>query len=153
MLSLSAAAILPDDQTAGALAGRVWLPAASGPSVVAIRNSGVYDITAQYPSVSALAEQANPAAALRAAEGARIGDLDAIAANTPPEKRDPDRPWLLAPIDLQVIKAAGVTFAVSMLERVIEERARGNPSAAAAIRGGDHAAGRRRSVQADTGFS
>jgi fumarylacetoacetate (FAA) hydrolase family protein len=134
MLSLSAAAILPDDQTAGALAGRVWLPAASGPSVVAIRNSGVYDITAQYPTVSALAEQANPAAALRAAEGTRIGNLDAIAANTPVEKRDPDRPWLLAPIDLQVIKAAGVTFAVSMLERVIEERARGNPSAAAAIR-------------------
>lgn len=134
MLSLSAATILPDDQTAGGLVGRVWLPAASGPSVVAIRDSGVYDITAQYPTVSALAEQGNPAAALRAAEGAWIGDLNAIAANTPPEKRDPGRPWLLAPIDLQVIKAAGVTFAVSMLERVIEERARGNPSAAAAIR-------------------
>src|SRR5213076_2134798 len=42
--------------------------------------------------------------------------------------------WLLAPVDLQAIKAAGVTFAVSMLERVIEERARGNPAAAAAIR-------------------
>lgn len=134
MLSLSAATILPHDQTAGGLVGRVWLPAASGPSVVAIRDSGVYDITAQYPTVSALAEQDNPAAALRAAEGTRIGDLNAIAANTPPEKRDLGRPWLLAPIDLQVIKAAGVTFAVSMLERVIEERARGNPSAAAAIR-------------------
>ena len=134
MLSLSAATILPDDQTAGGLVGRVWLPAASGPSVVAIRDSGVYDITAQYPTVSALAEQGNPAAALRAAEGARVSDLNAIAANTPPEKRDLGRPWLLAPIDLQVIKAAGVTFAVSMLERVIEERARGNPSAAAAIR-------------------
>ena len=46
----------------------------------------------------------------------------------------PPKPWLLAPIDLQAIKAAGVTFAVSMLERVIEERARGNPAAAAAIR-------------------
>lgn len=134
MLSLSAATILPDDQTAGALVGRVWLPGASGPAIVAIRNSGVHDITAHYPTISALAEQANPAAALRAAEGDRIGDLDAIAANTPPDKRDPGRPWLLAPIDLQVIKAAGVTFAVSMLERVIEERARGNPSAAAAIR-------------------
>ena len=134
MLSLSAATILPDDQTAGALVGRVWLPAASGPSVVAIRDSGVYDITSQYPTVSALAEQGNPTAALRAAEGARVSDLNAIAANTPPEKRDLGRPWLLAPIDLQVIKAAGVTFAVSMLERVIEERARGNPSAAAAIR-------------------
>jgi fumarylacetoacetate (FAA) hydrolase family protein len=134
MLSLSAATILPDDQTAGALVSRVWLPAASGPSVVAIRDSGVYDIASQYPTVSALAEQGNPAAALRAAEGARVSDLNAIAANTPLEKRDLGRPWLLAPIDLQVIKAAGVTFAVSMLERVIEERARGNPSAAAAIR-------------------
>jgi fumarylacetoacetate (FAA) hydrolase family protein len=48
--------------------------------------------------------------------------------------RDPAHPWLLAPIDLQAVKAAGVTFAVSMLERVIEERARGNPDAAAEIR-------------------
>lgn len=134
MISLSAAAILPDDREAGALVGRVWLPAASGPAVVAIREGVLYDITSQYPTVSLLAEQANPAAALRGAEGVRIGELDAVAANTPPDKRDPARPWLLAPIDLQVVKAAGVTFAVSMLERVIEERARGNPAAAAAIR-------------------
>jgi len=134
MLSLNAAAILPDDGETGALVGRVWLPAASGPSVVAIRKPGVFDITSRYPTVSTLAEHGNPAAALREVEGVRIGDLDAIAANTPPDRRDPARPWLLAPIDLQVIKAAGVTFAVSMLERVIEERARGNPSAAAAIR-------------------
>jgi fumarylacetoacetate (FAA) hydrolase family protein len=133
MISLSAT-LLPEDQTAGALVGRVWLPAVSGPSVVAVRDDGVYDITRQYPTVAALAEQADPAAALRAVEGVRVGDLGAIAANTPPDKRDPGQPWLLAPIDLQVIKAAGVTFAVSMLERVIEERARGNPSAAAAIR-------------------
>jgi fumarylacetoacetate (FAA) hydrolase family protein len=134
MISLSAATLLPEDQAAGALVGRVWLPAVSGPSVVAVRDNGVYDITRQYPTVTALAEQANPAAALRAAEGVRVGDLSAIAANTPPDTRDPGQPWLLAPIDLQVIKAAGVTFAVSMLERVIEERARGNLSAAAAIR-------------------
>jgi fumarylacetoacetate (FAA) hydrolase family protein len=134
MISLNAAAILPDDGEAGALVGRVWLPSASGPSVVAIRDNGVFDITSRYPTVSALAEHANPATALRGAEGIRIGDLDAIAANTPPDRRDPTQPWLLAPIDLQVIKAAGVTFAVSMLERVIEERARGNPSAAATIR-------------------
>ena len=44
------------------------------------------------------------------------------------------RPWLLAPVDLQAIKAAGVTFATSMLERVIEERARGDRDAAAKIR-------------------
>src|SRR5262249_41758274 len=48
--------------------------------------------------------------------------------------RDAQKPWLLAPVDLQVLKAAGVTFAISMLERVIEERARGNPASAEAIR-------------------
>jgi fumarylacetoacetate (FAA) hydrolase family protein len=134
MLSLNAAALLPEDGAAGALAGRVWLPAASGPSVVAIRGDGVFDITAQYPTMSALAAQADPAAAMRGAKGVPIGSLDAIAGNTPPDRRDRDQPWLLAPVDLAVIKAAGVTFAVSMLERVIEERARGNPAAAAAIR-------------------
>ena len=134
MITLNAAALLPEDGEAGALAGRVWLPAASGPSVVAIRRDGVHDITAQYPTMSSLAAQPDPAAALRGANGVPLGPLDAIAANTPPDRRAPDRPWLLAPIDLAVIKAAGVTFAVSMLERVIEERARGNPAAAAAIR-------------------
>ncbi len=57
-----------------------------------------------------------------------------MLANTPPDTRDSSRPWLLTPIDLQAIKAAGVTFAISMLERVIEERARGDMNAAGAIR-------------------
>jgi len=134
MLSLSAASLLPDDNEAGALVGRVWLPAVSGPAVVAIRKDGVYDVTSRFPTVSALAEEDRPAAALRSAGGARIGDLQSIAANTPRDTRDPGMPWLLAPIDLQAVKAAGVTFAVSTLERVIEERARGNPSMAAEIR-------------------
>jgi fumarylacetoacetate (FAA) hydrolase family protein len=84
--------------------------------------------------MSALAETADPVRSLRDARGTRIGDLDEIIANTPPSKRNNAKPWLLAPVDLQVLKAAGVTFAVSMLERVIEERARGNPASAAAIR-------------------
>jgi fumarylacetoacetate (FAA) hydrolase family protein len=57
-----------------------------------------------------------------------------LLANTPPETRDESAPWLLSPIDLQVVKAAGVTFAVSMIERVIEERARGDLAEAARIR-------------------
>ena len=65
-----------------------------------------------------------------------------------PDTRDRGKPWLLAPIDLQAVKAAGVTFAVSMLERVIEERARGDPAAADGDPRGDHPAGRRRSRQA-----
>jgi fumarylacetoacetate (FAA) hydrolase family protein len=134
MIALSAASILPDDGTAGALAGRVWLPSAGGPSVVAVREGGVYDLTSRFPTVSALAEETDPAGALRKVTGTWIGNLDGIAGNTPPDTRDTGKPWLLAPVDLQVLKAAGVTFAISMLERVIEERARGNPSAAAAIR-------------------
>lgn len=134
MKALNAASVLPEDGTTGTLVGRVWLPSASGPSVVAIRAEGVFDVTPSFPTVSALAEVANPAAAVREAAGSRIGTLDDIVANTMPDTRDPAKPWLLAPLDLQVLKAAGVTFVVSMLERVIEERARGNPASAAAIR-------------------
>ena len=133
-LHLSSELSLPADAFAGALAGRVWRPDRDGPSVVAIRADGVFDVSRAVPTMSDLCETENPAAALRAADGEALGALDAILANTPPDDRDPTKPWLLAPIDLQAIKAAGVTFAVSMLERVIEERARGNPAAAAAIR-------------------
>src|SRR4030081_2972231 len=129
-----AAFILPDDFADAALMGRIWRPDLASPSVVAIRQDGVFDITGNFPTASQLAEVADPAAALRAARGERVGVLQELLTNTPPDNRDPTKPWLLAPIDLQVIKAAGVTFAVSMLERVIEERARGNPSAAATIR-------------------
>src|SRR5437763_914698 len=125
---------LPADGFVGALAGRLWRPDLDGPSVVAIRADGVFDISRAFSTVRDLCEADDPAAALRAAQGEPLGALDAILANTPPDGRDRSRSWVLAPIDLQAIKAAGVTFAVSMLERVIEERARGNPAAAAAIR-------------------
>ncbi|QOZ24628.1 fumarylacetoacetate hydrolase family protein [Bradyrhizobium sp. CCBAU 51753] len=134
MISLTPQDVLPADGTSGTLVGRVWLPEARGPAVAAIRTDGVFDVTARFPTVSALCEEADPAAALRAVKGERIGDLAAILANTPPDSRDRAKPHLLAPVDLQVLKAAGVTFAISMLERVIEERARGNPSSAEAIR-------------------
>lgn len=125
---------LPDDAARAALAGRVWRPDLGGPSVVAVRPEGVFDISAAFPTMRDLCEAADPAGVLRAAQGDPLGPLDAILANTPPEHRDPKRPWLLAPCDLHAIKACGVTFPVSMLERVIEERARGDLSAAAAIR-------------------
>ena len=134
MISLTAKDVLPQDGTAGTLAGRVWLPEAGGPAVVAVRGDGVFDVSTSFSTLSALCEQDDPAAALQAAKGARIGDLESILANTPPDRRDRTKPWLLAPLDLQVLKAAGVTFAISMLERVIEERARGNPASAEAIR-------------------
>ena len=125
---------LPGDGTLGALAARVWRPDVEGPSVVALRGQDVIDITRVFPTMRDLCETPDPATALQLARGERLGSITELFDNTPPDTRNPTRPWLLAPIDLQVIKAAGVTFAISMLERVIEERARGNPAAAAAIR-------------------
>ena len=133
-LHLDSAATLPRDGTAGALAGRVWRPDLGGPAVVAVREDGLHDITARFPTMRDLAEHPEPAEALLTARGERVGRLDEVLANTPPDGRDPQKPWLLAPVDLQAVKAAGVTFAVSMLERVIEERARGDNAAAAGIR-------------------
>jgi len=127
-------AALPDDADQAALAGRVWRPDVSGPSVVAIRDGVAFDISRRFPTMRDLCEADDPAASLRHADGEPIGGIDALLANTPVETRDPERPWLLAPLDLQAIKAARVTFAVSMLERVIEERARGDMNAAGAIR-------------------
>jgi fumarylacetoacetate (FAA) hydrolase family protein len=127
------AASLPTDGTSGALAGRVWRPGI-GPAIVALRDEGIVDISATFPTMSAFAAAGDPANAVRSAEGELIGSLDEIFANADPQQRDQSKPWLLAPIDLQVIKAAGVTFAVSMLERVIEERARGDANAAQEIR-------------------
>ncbi len=133
-LQQAAAQILPDDADRATLVGRVWRPDVAGPSVVAVREGSVFDVTARFPTMRDLCEAADPAAAIRATAGERLADLAGIVANTPPETRDPARPWLLAPVDLQALKAAGVTFAISMLERVIEERARGDLNAAAAIR-------------------
>ncbi len=116
------------------LAGRVHLPNI-GPAIVRVDVDRLTDITAIFPTMRDLCEMKNPAEALKAAEGKSIGKLQDILANATPTTRDISKPWLLAPIDLQAIKAAGVTFAVSMLERVIEEKTRGDAAAANAIRG------------------
>jgi fumarylacetoacetate (FAA) hydrolase family protein len=133
-LNLSEAATLPADRFAGALAARVWRPDVSGPSVVAVRENGVFDISAAFPTMRDLCEAPSPAEALRAAEGPRVGALSDLLAHTPRDRRVLGGAHLLAPIDLQAIKAAGVTFAQSLLERVIEERARGSREGAAKAR-------------------
>ena len=133
-LRLDPAATLPADGTAGTLVGRAWLPQVEGPAVVAVRADGLYDVARAFPTVRDLAEARDPAAAVAAVEGVRIGALADVLVNTPEEGRDQTKPWLLAPVDLQAIKAAGVTFAQSLLERVIEEQARGAPEKAAAVR-------------------
>jgi len=125
---------LPSDGYAGALAARVFRPDVDGPSVAALREDGVFDVSATFPTMRDLCEAPSPAEALRSAHGSRIGALKDLLAHTPRDRRLPDSPRLLAPVDLQAIKAAGVTFAQSLLERVIEERARGNREGAAKAR-------------------
>lgn len=128
------ASALPDDPDRATLVGRVWEPAVSGPTPVAIVGDLVRSIADAYPTIAALAEESDPATAARDAAADVLGTVEEVYANTPFDTRDDRRPWLLAPHDLQAVKAAGVTFAASMVERVIEERARGDLDAAAALR-------------------
>lgn len=123
--------ILPET---GTFVGRVWRPEYQGPSVVIRRNQRLFDITSPFlPTMQALLEHDDPAAIALAADRQDIGAFDDIADNST-ESTDPARPWLLAPPDFQPIKASGVTFVSSMLERVIEEQANGDPAKAEALR-------------------
>jgi fumarylacetoacetate (FAA) hydrolase family protein len=132
---LSAAAILPEDADRATLVGRIWDPAVGGPTPVLIRRGQAIDISRIAPTVSALLEVERVVAVLESAAGLpAVAAIDALIANSDERRRDPMRPWLLAPCDLQSVKAAGVTFVASMLERVIEEQARGDATKADEIR-------------------
>jgi fumarylacetoacetate (FAA) hydrolase family protein len=126
---------LPDDWTAATLLGRAWIPGEpAGPSPVTVRPDGtLVDLAEVVPTVSAWLELDNAAAAVRAASGRILGHIDAVLGNSRPNF-DPGKLRLLAPCDLQALKAAGVTFVASTLERVIEEQARGDPHKAESIR-------------------
>ena len=133
--ALSPVVALPADAGAATLVGRAWLPSAGGPAPVLCQAGDVYDLSSIAPTTSQILGLADPIAVLASARGLpAIGQVDALLANSDPARRDPARPWLLAPCDLQAIKAAGVTFVASMLERVIEEQARGDPAKAERVR-------------------
>jgi len=128
---------LPDDGLAGTLLGRAWVPAERGPSPVVVKPDGVYDVSRNVPTVAELLEAEDPLRAVRACKlDRRLGSVEEILRNSFADRRDGASPWLLAPIDLQAVKAAGVTFASSLVERVVEEQCRGDPGRAAAVREG-----------------
>src|SRR5262249_16110702 len=87
--------LLPADGYEGALAGRIWLPGV-GPSVVALRKEGVFDISSQFPTMSTLAAASDPAQAVRSIKGDHVGSLEDFAANTPSDARNSEKPWLLS---------------------------------------------------------
>ncbi|BCM18080.1 fumarylacetoacetate hydrolase family protein [Mesorhizobium sp. J8] len=123
---------LPAD---GTFVGRAKTSATSHPLVVTVRDGEVIDITSHAaPTVRDLCELKDPTGYVRSAKGKPIGSLADIAANSFEAKRDAAKPVLLSPVDLQAVKASGVTFVVSLLERVIEEQARGSAEKADAIR-------------------
>ncbi len=117
-----ASRMLPADHDRALLVGRMLLE--DGPTPVVLRGGKVYDVSAHAPTVADLLERDDVARL----DGPVVCD---VAALIDPAGRHPD---ILSPIDLQCVKAAGVTFAVSAIERVIEERARGDADAAQGIR-------------------
>jgi fumarylacetoacetate (FAA) hydrolase family protein len=119
----------------GTFLGRAHSPGKSHPLVVTVRGRDVVDITSkQAPTVRDVCEMDDPASYVSGAGGEVIGSLEAVAGNSFEAGRVATRPHLLSPVDLQAVKASGVTFVVSLLERVIEEQARGSAAAADAIR-------------------
>ena len=114
----TAADLLCADWRSAVFVGRIATVAR--PSPILIRDGEVYDVATTAPTVSALLAMPDPAAAT----GDHLGALDDLLPGLN----------ILSPVDLQCVKAAGVTFAVSAVERVIEERARGDADAAAAVR-------------------
>ena len=124
---------LPETGLDGCFVGRAWLPGA-GPSPVLVNNDGVFDLAGLAPTLSMLLALEDPARSADANPGQRLGGIEEILANSAHDRRAPELPWLLAPADLQALKACGVTFVSSMLERVIEEQAKGDPERAAEVR-------------------
>jgi fumarylacetoacetate (FAA) hydrolase family protein len=119
----------------GHFVGRVWRPDIPGPSVVVLRNGRLVDITSRdIPTMRDLLEQDDAVAVADDAKGSDLGALADIAAASAARPLRDDRTRLISPIDLQAVKACGVTFARSMIERVIEEKAAGDPARATAIR-------------------
>lgn len=126
------ASILPADYQVAVLVGRIYDPSVEGPCVVVFREDRLFDISETFPTLSDLFESSDPHAAARSTKGGRSWSFDQVLRDS--LSKNVAETTLLAPIDLSVVKATGVTFATSMLERVIEERAGGDPASASKLR-------------------
>lgn len=135
--SLTSAHSLPRDAERATLIGRLWQPDV-GPVLVAVHEGGLHDLSRIAATTSQLLELDDPVGAVRQGLrdnlAPRAASLEAALTNSDEAKRDTEHPWLLAPCDLQAVKASGVTFVASLLERVIEEQSRGDASKAESIR-------------------
>ncbi|KXV09531.1 fumarylacetoacetate hydrolase [Caballeronia megalochromosomata] len=133
MQTVNVSSFLPEDFADAVLIGRVWRPApVNGPAVVAVRKGEVFDITRAAPTTADLFDSADALDIARSAEGEHLGNVQDLLQATLDASADGLR--LLAPCDVQAVKACGVTFAVSLLERVIEEQAGGDASRAQEVR-------------------
>ncbi|MGF6508165.1 fumarylacetoacetate hydrolase family protein [Paraburkholderia sp. 32] len=135
MSAISPSSFLPGDLNDALLIGRVWRKTEQheGPCVVVVRGGEVFDITAVVPTTADLFERDDAAQFARRAPGVPLGPVaQLIEANLPGASAPAVR--VLAPCDVQAIKACGVTFAVSLIERVIEEQAGGDPAKAKEVR-------------------
>ena len=127
--------LLPVDLCTGSLLARVWHQDSSGiegPSPVLLKGDGVYELSNLAPTMSELIELPDLHEHLKATSFCRIGDINDVIANTVGGHKK--QPYFLAPVDVQAVKACGVTFVCSMLERVIEEQAAGDAKKATQVR-------------------
>jgi fumarylacetoacetate (FAA) hydrolase family protein len=126
---------LPDDRRRATLIGRAWLPDIAGPVVILVDGDDVVDVSGVASTSAELLNLPDPVAAIRASGPLpRLASLADVLRHSAPDGRAADVPWLLAPCDLQAVKASGVTFVASLLERVIEEQARGDAAKAEGLR-------------------
>jgi fumarylacetoacetate (FAA) hydrolase family protein len=138
-MDLSTAQILPTDAERATLIGRAWVPGRmGGPSPVVIAGGRVYDLARVAPTVSELLNSRDPVRmareSVKSGWAGAIGEVADLISNSHADRRDSRKAYLLAPCDLQALRACGVTFIASMLERVIEEHAKGDPLKAEEIR-------------------
>ena len=116
----------------GCFIGRIWDNSKDGPSLIKIKDGDVYDITSkEIPTVRDLLELEDVKNYLSNVQGIKLLSLEELFVSSLKKKAEY---YLLAPCDFQAIKACGVTFAKSMVERVIEERAAGDPKKAESLR-------------------